>query len=114
MFGCLSQFRSTDSGATFSPMSVGHADTHTWTMVPQPGGAKTVMYCGCDGGMFVSTDAGGTWKPKNKGGLQTGLFYNIAIKPDPGASRHGWRAAGQSNPNNGWRARTFVERHVRR
>jgi hypothetical protein len=86
LFGCLGQFRSTDSGATFSSISVGHPDTHTWTMVPQSGGAKTVVYCGCDGGMFVSTDGGVNWSPKNKGGLQTGLFYNIDVKPDAGAT----------------------------
>ncbi len=85
-YGCLAQFRSTDSGATFTPHGVGHADTHTWTTVPQTGGAKTVVYCGCDGGIDVSTDAGSSWNPKNRGGLQTGLFYNIAIKPDATAS----------------------------
>ncbi|HEY6428424.1 MAG TPA: hypothetical protein VIX84_14465, partial [Acidimicrobiales bacterium] len=86
LFGCLAQFRSTDSGATFSAISVGHPDTHTWTMVPQSGGASTVVYCGCDGGVFVSTDGGSSWNPINKGGLQTGLFYNIDIKPDAGAT----------------------------
>ena len=85
-FGCLNQFKSGNSGASFSPMGVGHADTHTWTTVPQSGGAKTVVYCGCDGGIDVSTDAGGSWNPINAGGLQTGLFYNIAVKPDATAS----------------------------
>jgi hypothetical protein len=83
-FGCLGQFTSTDSGATFAGISVGHADTHTWTLVPQPGGGSTIVYCGCDGGIF--TNATGTWTGLNKGGLQTGLFYNIAIKPDATAS----------------------------
>ena len=85
-FGCLNQFKSTDSGATFSGLSVGHADTHTWTLVPGSGGANTVVYCGNDGGIDVSTDNGATWKPLNAGGLQTGLFYNIAVKPDATAS----------------------------
>jgi hypothetical protein len=85
-FGCQNQFRSSDSGVTFSSHGVGHADTHTWTCVAQTGGAKTVVYCGCDGGIDVSTDAGSTWTSKNGGGLQTGLFYNIAIKPDATAS----------------------------
>jgi hypothetical protein len=81
-FGCLSQFRSTDSGASFTKLTFPHPDTHTWTMVPQFGGANTIVYCGCDGGIAVSTDNGSTWTPKNKGDLQTGLFYNIDIKPD--------------------------------
>jgi hypothetical protein len=84
--GCLNQFKSTDSGASFSAHSVGHPDTHTWTCVPQTGGAKTVVYCGCDGGIDVSTDAGITWNSLNSGGLQTGLFYNITVKPDATAS----------------------------
>jgi len=85
-YGCLSQFKSTDSGASFSSLSVGHADTHTWTLVPQTGGSPSVAYCGCDGGVDVSTDGGVTWTPLNAGRLQTGLFYNIAIKPDATAS----------------------------
>jgi len=85
-FGCLNQFKSVDSGKSFTLKSVGHADTHTYTTVAQPGGAKTVVYCGCDGGIDVSTDAGGSWNPLNSNGIQTGLFYNIAIKPDATAS----------------------------
>ena len=85
-FGCLNQFKSIDSGTTFTSLSVGHADTHTWTLVPQSGGASSVVYCGCDGGIDVSTDGGATWTPLNGGGLQTGLFYNIAVKPDASAS----------------------------
>jgi hypothetical protein len=85
-FGCQNQFKSSDSGATFAGLSVGHADTHTWTLVPQLGGGSAVVYCGSDGGIDVSTDAGTTWKPLNSGGLQTGLFYNIAVKPDATAS----------------------------
>ena len=88
LFRLPEPFRSTDSGATFSSISVGHADTHTWTCVPQSGGANTVVYCGSDGGIDVSTNAGSTWSPKNNGGLQTGLFYNIASSPtQPPASR---------------------------
>ena len=85
-FGCQNQFRSTDSGATFSGFNAGHNDTHTWTTVAQTGGAKTVVYCGCDGGVDVSTDGGSSWSPINAGGLQTGLFYNLDIKPDVGAT----------------------------
>jgi hypothetical protein len=82
-FGCLGQFVSTNSGASFTSFSVGHADTHAWTLVPQSGGS-TIVYCGCDGGIF--TNASGSWAGLNGGGLQTGLFYNLAIKPDVTAS----------------------------
>jgi hypothetical protein len=82
-FGCQNQFTSSNSGASFTGISVGHSDTHTWTLVPGSGGATTV-YCGCDGGIF--TNATGSWVGLNKGGLQTGLFYNLAIKPDATAS----------------------------
>ena len=81
-FGCQNQFKSTDSGNSFSSMSVGHADTHTWATQVPSGGGETVVYCGCDGGIHASKNAGATWGPLNKGGLQTGLFYNIAVKPD--------------------------------
>jgi photosystem II stability/assembly factor-like uncharacterized protein len=86
-WGYVRQYKSTNSGANFAATGSGvlHADTHTWTMVPKSGGATTV-YCGCDGGIFVSTNGGSTWKPLNKNGLQTGLFYNLAIKPDATAS----------------------------
>jgi hypothetical protein len=85
-FGCLNQYKSTNSGASFTAISVGHADTHVWAAVRPPGGGATTVYCGCDGGLYVSLNAGITWNPLNSGGLQTGLFYNIAIKPDATAS----------------------------
>lgn len=81
-FGCLAQFKSTNSGASFAGMGVGHADTHTWTLVPAPSAA---IYCGTDGGIDVSINGGTTWTPLNSGGLQTGLFYNIDIRPDTAA-----------------------------
>jgi photosystem II stability/assembly factor-like uncharacterized protein len=82
--GCISQFKSTNAGNSFSGLSVGHADTHTWTLVPQPTG--TIVYCGSDGGIDVSNNGGATFNSLNGGGLQTGLFYNMAIKPDNTAS----------------------------
>jgi hypothetical protein len=40
------------------------------------------VYSGNDGGLFKSTNGGATWVALNSGGLQTGLFYNINIRPD--------------------------------
>ena len=85
-YGCQNQFRSTDAGASFSGLSVGHADTHTWTCVAQSGGSPTIVWCGNDGGVDLSSNGGLAWSSRNSGGLQTGLFYNLAVKPDATAS----------------------------
>jgi len=85
-FGTVGQARSTDAGATFNSLSGLHADTHVWSFAPQPAPTPSIVFCGCDGGISRSTDNGATWTPLNAGGLQTGLFYNIDVKPDAGAS----------------------------
>ena len=83
-FGAVGQARSVDSGQNFSGLNGLHADTHSWAFVPQSGGGPSTVYCGNDGGIFVSTD-GTNFNSLNSGGLQTGLFYNIDSKPDAGA-----------------------------
>jgi photosystem II stability/assembly factor-like uncharacterized protein len=80
--GCVGQGRSTDSGANFTALAGLHADTHAWTFFRQPAPTPSVIYCGNDGGIFRSTDGGTTWVALNSGGLQTGLFYNISVRPD--------------------------------
>ena len=88
-FGTVRQSKSTDSGATFTGMSVPHADTHTWAFVPQAAPQPSVVFCGNDGGIDKSTTGGigaGAWTSLGGGGLQTGLFYNIDLKPDASAS----------------------------
>jgi hypothetical protein len=85
-FGTVGQAKSVNSGASFSSIPVLHADTHSWAFVPQPSPAPSIVYCGNDGGLDVSVDGGATWNPVNSGGLQTGLFYNIDIRPDATAS----------------------------
>ncbi len=81
-FGCVGQAKSTNSGNSFAGMSGLHADTHSWAFIPQPNPIPSVVFCGNDGGIDKSTDGGATWVTLNSGGLQTGLFYNIDIKPD--------------------------------
>ena len=79
-FGALSQFRSTDAGATFGPaLATMHADTHTWGFAKHSG-SPTLVYCGNDGGIFVSSN-GINFGPINSGGFQTGLFYNLDVDP---------------------------------
>jgi photosystem II stability/assembly factor-like uncharacterized protein len=81
-FGAVGQARSSDSGNSFTGMTGLHADTHSWAFIPQPSPTPSVVFCGNDGGIDTSTDGGTTWAHLNSGGLQTGLFYNIDIKPD--------------------------------
>jgi photosystem II stability/assembly factor-like uncharacterized protein len=83
-FGTLAQVRSTDAGANFAGVNGLHADTHTWGFAKQSGSA-TIVFCGNDGGIFKSTD-GVNFSSLNGGGLQTGLFYNLDVKPDAAAS----------------------------
>lgn len=84
--GCVGQGRSTDSGANFTGLAGLHPDTHAWAFFRQPSPTPSVVYCGNDGGIYRSTDGGTTWVALNGGGLQTGLFYNLAVKPDATAS----------------------------
>ncbi len=83
-FGAVGQARSTDSGQNFTGVNGLHADTHSWAFVRDPGGGQSTVYCGNDGGIFVSTN-GVDFDAVNSGGLQTGLFYNIDSKPDAGS-----------------------------
>lgn len=84
-FGCVGQAVSTDAGATFTGMTGLHADTHAWAFVADPTTGASTVYCGNDGGIARSTDGGGTWISLNAGGLQTGLFYNLDVRPGASA-----------------------------
>jgi hypothetical protein len=85
-FGTVSQAKSTNSGVSFSTVSVPHADTHSWAFVAQPSPTPSVVFCGNDGGIDTSVDGGASWNTLNSGGLQTGLFFNLDVKPDATAS----------------------------
>jgi hypothetical protein len=85
-FGDIFQAVSTNSGNSFSGISGTHADTHALGFIRRPSPQTSIALIGCDGGLFVSTDTGSSWSSLNTGGLQTGLFYNIDVRPDPTAS----------------------------
>ncbi len=85
-FGALSQAVSKDSGKNFTIVSGPHSDTHAFGFIPQPGGSSSIVLCGTDGGLTMSSDTGSNWTPLNSGGLQTSLFYNIDVKRDATAS----------------------------
>ncbi len=84
--GTVGQARSTDSGASFTSLGGLHPDTHAWAFARLPAPAPSTVYCGNDGGLFRSVDNGATWVPINDGGMQSGLFYNLSVKPDVSAS----------------------------
>jgi hypothetical protein len=88
-FGTVSQARSNDSGNSFTPftpLSGVHADTHAWGFAQHPSPTPTTIFVGTDGGINFSTD-GTHWNSLNNVALQTGLFYNIDVKPDASASQ---------------------------
>ena len=80
-FGAVGHARSTDSGNTFTGLAGLHADNHSWAFFPQPAPTPSIVFCGNDGGLYRSPD-GVTWTPLDSGGLQTGLFYNLDMRPD--------------------------------
>jgi hypothetical protein len=85
-FGTVGQAQSTDSGANFTGLTGLHPDTHAWAFFRQASPTPSTVYVGTDGGIYRSTDGGATWVALNDGGLQTGLFYNLTVKPDATAS----------------------------
>jgi photosystem II stability/assembly factor-like uncharacterized protein len=77
----------TVNGSTFSPVrpyggnnawgSIAHPDYHKLVFAPSN---PNILYIGCDGGVYKSTDNGYTASSKNQG-LETLQFYRIASHP---------------------------------
>lgn len=73
-------FRSTDGGATFSPMAMEiHCDWHSIVIDPRN---ADILYAGTDGGVFVSVDQGNTWLSRNAGVTITQYYPGISAAPD--------------------------------
>jgi hypothetical protein len=87
-FAAVGHARSANSGNSFTPITGVHADNHSWSFFPQPSPAHSIIFCGNDGGLYRSTDNGSTFQSLSAGGLQTGLFYNLDIKPDASGSNN--------------------------
>jgi hypothetical protein len=87
-FGAVGHARSIDSGNTFTALAGLHADNHSWAFFPQPSPTPSTVFCGNDGGLYRSIDGGATWTPLSAGGLQTGLFYNLDMRPDATGSNN--------------------------
>ncbi|MFN0157201.1 MAG: FlgD immunoglobulin-like domain containing protein [Bacteroidota bacterium] len=60
------------AGGPEGPASYAHADHHAITYHPTD---PNIVYFGCDGGIFISTDGGETFDGRN-GGFATTQFYN--------------------------------------
>jgi hypothetical protein len=76
----------TTNGSTFTPVrpygnsawgSLAHMDYHTLVFAPSN---PNILYIGCDGGVYKSTDKGYTATPQNDG-LETMQFYRITSHP---------------------------------
>jgi len=73
-------FRSTDGGATFTPMGMEiHCDWHSIVIDPVN---PDILYAGTDGGVFVSFDAGNTWVSRNSGLAITQYYPGISATPN--------------------------------
>ena len=72
-------FRSTDGGATFSPMGMEiHGD---WHVIGIDRLNPDILYAGTDGGIFVSTDRGDTWSSRNAGLTIAQYYPGISASP---------------------------------
>lgn len=73
-------FKSTDAGATFTDISAGLPACSTlWTLETHPAQSGTI-YCGTDTGIYLTTDAGGSW---NLSGSYRHIYRLAATPADP-------------------------------
>lgn len=81
-----------------SVMGMGyHSDTHALWINPKN---NKVLYLGTDGGMFISSDKGNTWRMVKQ--LPVSQFYQISIdNQDP------YMVYGGLQDNNSWRAPSY-------
>jgi hypothetical protein len=85
-FGAVGLAKSTNSGTSFTSLAVPHSDCHAWAFFRQPSPTPSIVYSGNDGGLARSIDGGTTWTSLSGGGLQTGLLFNVDVRPDATAS----------------------------
>ncbi len=96
--GGIDTYRSTNGGNGFSQQSrweyrqidpnnpaYVHADQHHIAF--QPGNSQTIVF-GNDGGIFLTTNAGGTWEERTNG-LATVQYYAITYAPSQSTSLYG-------------------------
>lgn len=77
--GGVRPFRSRDGGATFSPIASSvHVDWHTISVDPRD---PRILWAGCDGGVFLSTDGGTTWRSRNTNLSISQFYQGISLHP---------------------------------
>jgi len=82
--GCLNIWKSTDGGDSFDQLNqwfsntaaYTHADIHTLKFF------NNKLYCGSDGGIYVSEDGGITFQDYTINGIAVGQFYRISVAKD--------------------------------
>ncbi|HUN66733.1 MAG TPA: T9SS type A sorting domain-containing protein [Bacteroidota bacterium] len=68
----------TNGGASFTNSSTNlHADVHAIAVASAPN--SNIIYLGCDGGMFRSSNSGATWSSINTSGFTALQFESIAL-----------------------------------
>jgi photosystem II stability/assembly factor-like uncharacterized protein len=74
--------RSTNGGVSFVQSDAGlHADVHAITVAPSN---PDIVYLGCDGGVYRSTNRGQTWTSRNTAGFSATQFQGFDMHPlDP-------------------------------
>lgn len=71
--------KSTNGGTNFSRIDTGlHADTHAVSVAPSD---PNTVYFGSDGGIWKSTNKGGTWTSLNTVGFNATQFESVATHP---------------------------------
>lgn len=71
--------RSVNGGATFVSSQTGlHADTHALAFAPSN---PDIVYEGCDGGVYKSTNRGATWTSLNSAGFSATQFQGLDVHP---------------------------------
>ena len=107
----------TTNGSTYAPVrpfggndldgTLAHVDYHKLVFAPSN---SDILYIGCDGGIYKSTDKGYTASSKNRG-LETLQFYRIASHPsNPAIVMGGMQDNGSAMTLNGGADWSFLHR----
>lgn len=108
--GCLNIWKSTDGGDSFGQLNewfsntaaYTHADIHTLKFF------NNKLYCGSDGGIYVSEDGGISFEDYTINGIAVGQFYRISVAKDDSAKMVGGLQdnSGYIRNNNAWKVYT--------